>query len=100
MFALSHFLNLITFYFSSYKEPNTPVETVPPPGTVAAHDSSKDDRTVFISNLDYTVTEEDVKKILSEVGTVEEFRLVRDFKGRSKGYGYMVFSNKVGTLCE
>ena len=59
------------------------------------HDSAKDDKTVFISNLDYTVTEDDVKNVLGSIGTIEEFRLVRDFKGRSKGFGYMVFSKKV-----
>ncbi len=64
-------------------------------GTFVPHDPSQDDRTVFISNLDYTVTEEDVTKMLTSAGKVEQFRLVRDFKGRSKGYGYMVFSSKV-----
>lgn len=64
-------------------------------GNLVPHDPAKDERTVFISNLEYTVTEEDVKNILKEVGTIQEFRLVRDFKGRSKGYGYMVFSTKV-----
>lgn len=64
-------------------------------GTHVPHDPSKDDRTVFVSNLDFTVSEEEVKKVLSVVGQIEEFRLVRDFKGRSKGYGYCVFPSKV-----
>jgi len=64
-------------------------------GTHVPHDPSKDDCTVFVSNLDYTVSEEEVKNVLSKAGQITDFRLVRDFKGRSKGYGYCVFPSKV-----
>jgi hypothetical protein len=64
-------------------------------GTHVPHDPSKDNRTVFVSNLDYTVSEDEVKNVLNKVGRVEEFRLARDFKGRSKGFGYCVFSSEV-----
>ncbi|XP_059487231.1 squamous cell carcinoma antigen recognized by T-cells 3-like [Neocloeon triangulifer] len=53
------------------------------------HDSSKDNRTVFISNLSFDASEDDIKTLL---GTgVVEVRLARDFKGRSKGFGYVEF---------
>lgn len=62
-------------------------------GAVVAHDSSKDNRTVFVSNLDYSVTEDKIKEVFSSVGEIEELRLVKDFKGRSKGFCYVVFSS-------
>ncbi|XKL64324.1 hypothetical protein PGB90_004410 [Kerria lacca] len=83
--------------FKKKESPEKPKKVTPASditGTFVSHDSSKDDRTVFVSNLDYTVTEDDVIKILNSIGKIEEFRLVRDFKGRSKGYGYLVFSSK------
>ena len=64
-------------------------------GTTVQHDPSKDDVTVFLSNLDYSTEEYQVKDLFSCCGEIVTFRLVRDFKGRSKGYGYMEFSNKV-----
>ncbi|XP_046385900.1 squamous cell carcinoma antigen recognized by T-cells 3 [Ischnura elegans] len=57
------------------------------------HNSSKDDRTVFVSNLDYSIPEELIKETLSKCGTVTDIRLVKDFKGRSKGYCYVEFSS-------
>lgn len=63
--------------------------------THISHDPAKDDKTVFISNLDYTVTEEEVINLLSSCGKIEEFRLVHNYSGQSKGYGYLVFALKV-----
>ncbi|XP_065333325.1 squamous cell carcinoma antigen recognized by T-cells 3 [Cloeon dipterum] len=51
------------------------------------HDSSKDDRTVFVSNLSFDVSEDDIRDLFGE--SVTEVRLVRDFKGRSRGFGYV-----------
>lgn len=54
----------------------------------------KENRSVFVSNLDFAVTELDVKDALSSVGHCEVL-LVRDFKGRSKGFGYVLFEKPV-----
>lgn len=54
----------------------------------------KEDRSVFVSNLDFAVTELDVKDALSSIGHCEVL-LVRDFKGRSKGFGYVLFEKPV-----
>jgi len=54
----------------------------------------KENRSVFVSNLDFAVTEFDVKDALSSVGHCEVL-LVRDFKGRSKGFGYVLFEKPV-----
>lgn len=61
-------------------------------GVTVPHDPSKDDRTVFVSNLAFTETEETIRKLFEEVGTITDFRLVRDYRGRSKGYCYVEFS--------
>lgn len=64
---------------------------------VMRHDASKDSVTVFISNLDYAAEEEDIKQLFTSCpGAVTALRLVKDFKGRSKGYGYMEFTTEAG----
>ncbi|KAK8726198.1 hypothetical protein OTU49_010418 [Cherax quadricarinatus] len=47
--------------------------------------------TVFLSNLEFTVGKEDIVTIFSNCGEIADFRLVKDFKCRSKGFGYLVF---------
>lgn len=54
----------------------------------------KEDRCVFVSNLDFAVTELEVKDAFSSIGHCEVL-LVRDFKGRSKGFGYVLFEKPV-----
>lgn len=58
----------------------------------------KENRSVFVSNLDFAVTELEVKDALSSVGHCEVL-LVRDFKGRSKGFGYVLFEKPVSIYC-
>ena len=62
-------------------------------GTVTAHDPSKDNCTIFVSNLDYSTDDDKIREVFASVGTICELRLVRDFKGRSKGFCYVVFSS-------
>ncbi|KAJ4445263.1 hypothetical protein ANN_07064 [Periplaneta americana] len=62
-------------------------------GVTVVHDSSKDNRTVFVSNLDYSVTEDRLKEVFSSIGTLTDLRLVKDYKGRSKGFCYVEFSS-------
>lgn len=57
----------------------------------------KENRAVFVSNLDFAITELEVKDALSSVGHCEVL-LVRDFKGRSKGFGYVLFEKPVSIL--
>lgn len=51
-------------------------------------DKDRETRSIFISNLDYTVTEDELREFL---GTLEELHLVSDKKGNSKGYAYATF---------
>nr|CAD7459729.1 unnamed protein product [Timema tahoe] len=53
------------------------------------------DRCVFLSNLAYTVSEEDVKEMLSAVGNITHVSIEKDSKGKSKGFGHVEFQNKI-----
>nr|XP_045609668.1 squamous cell carcinoma antigen recognized by T-cells 3-like isoform X1 [Procambarus clarkii] len=50
--------------------------------------------TVFLSNLGFTTGKEDVIPVFSKCGEIADFRLVKDFKCRSKGFGYLVFETR------
>ncbi|KAI9860475.1 MAG: Splicing factor [Trichoglossum hirsutum] len=51
-------------------------------------------REVFVANLDWSVTEDELSKIFSKYGAVERARIPRKINGASKGIGYVVFSSK------
>ena len=51
-------------------------------------------RTIFIGNLPYIVSEEDVRQQFEDCGKIENVRLVRDAKTFiGKGIGYVMFSS-------
>lgn len=75
--------------------PAAPAPTKPVVVPQAPTDPSRHARTVFISNLDYNFTEDDIRTAMSTSGTITEIRLIRDYKQRSKGYCYVEFSNEV-----
>ena len=71
-----------------------PENIAPPPGYKPPEpDSSSvgNERKVFVSNLDYKLSEEDLKAVLSSSGEIEEFNLVKTFDGKSKGFAYVKF---------
>lgn len=59
------------------------------------HDSSLDHRSVFLSNLEYKTEREEILEIFKECGEVDTLRIAKDFKGRSKGFGYLVFVDEL-----
>ncbi|XP_047369403.1 squamous cell carcinoma antigen recognized by T-cells 3-like [Vespa velutina] len=77
-------------------------EVQPPPGfksfenekTIDTNRDIDDKLTVFISNLDYTATEDEVRNALKPAGLITSFKMIRDYKGRSKGYCYVQLTNK------
>ena len=70
----------------------------PPPGFKKATESSTKERleagqnTVFLSNLDFSVTEEKIKEVMSLTGEVLDIRLVKNYSGKSKGFAYVQFA--------
>ncbi|KKK13395.1 hypothetical protein AOCH_001635 [Aspergillus ochraceoroseus] len=49
--------------------------------------------TIYIGNLFYDVTPEDLKEQMSKYGVVEEVNLIYDSRGISKGFGYVNFDS-------
>jgi len=48
---------------------------------------------LFVGNLSWNLTSEDLQQLFSEFGTVEEaFVLTDKFSGRSKGFGFVTMS--------
>lgn len=46
---------------------------------------------VFVSNLDFDLTEDELKSIMSKSGEVETIHLVANYAGKSKGFAYVTF---------
>jgi RNA recognition motif-containing protein len=45
---------------------------------------------IYVGNLSYEVTEEDLKKAFEAFGQVESVRIIKDMdSGRSKGFGFV-----------
>ncbi|KAL5970650.1 Squamou cell carcinoma antigen recognized by T-cell 3 [Taenia solium] len=65
----------------------------PKHGETVIHDPSKDDQTVFVSNLPFSTTEDELKSIFVKCGELVSIRLVRDYAGKSKGFGYVEFAD-------
>ena len=49
---------------------------------------------LYVGNLPYSTSEEDLKELFSPHGTVENVALISDREtGRSKGFGFVEFPN-------
>ena len=56
-------------------------------------------REIHISNIHWKATEDDLRKLFSAYGNVETVRIPTKADGGSKGFGFVVFSSKVGQTC-
>ena len=57
-----------------------------------SHDNKK---SIFLGNLHFKTKEEDVRKLFSKCGDIENVRLIRDATtGMGKGFGYVNFSSE------
>ena len=49
---------------------------------------------LFIGNIDWNATEDDLQKLFAQYGNVEEAVIVKDkFSGRPKGFGFVTYEN-------
>ena len=45
---------------------------------------------IFVGNLNYSITEDDIKEIFEEYGELSSVKLITDkFTGKSKGFGFV-----------
>ena len=52
-------------------------------------------KTIFIGNLPFTVTEEEIRSLFNECGAIENIRVIRDPKTHiGKGIGYVTFKEE------
>ncbi|KAI0059180.1 hypothetical protein BV25DRAFT_1786283, partial [Artomyces pyxidatus] len=51
-------------------------------------------KTLFISRLHKNATETDIRREFESYGTIERVRIVRDKKGRSRGYAFIVYERE------
>jgi len=50
---------------------------------------------LFVGNLSFQATEEDLRELFTQAGTVESVRIVTDqFTGRPRGFGFVEMSTK------
>jgi RNA recognition motif-containing protein len=50
---------------------------------------------IYVGNLSYEVTEEDLKEAFEVFGEVETAKVIKDnYSGRSKGFGFVEMSDK------
>ncbi|XP_071747860.1 squamous cell carcinoma antigen recognized by T-cells 3-like [Lepeophtheirus salmonis] len=54
-------------------------------------DKEESDRTIFLSNLSFEVTEEEIREMMESSGPVKEVRLAKNFNGKSRGFAYVDF---------
>ncbi|MCX7848475.1 MAG: RNA-binding protein [bacterium] len=49
---------------------------------------------IYVGNLPFSSTEDDVRNLFSEAGTVKSVSLISDkFSGRSRGFGFVEMAN-------
>ncbi|KRX06119.1 hypothetical protein PPERSA_09731 [Pseudocohnilembus persalinus] len=58
----------------------------------------KESKTVRLRNLSFKVKEEQIQEIFEKCGKIEKVRIEKNDKGKSRGYGFIDFSEKEGFL--
>jgi len=49
---------------------------------------------IYVGNLPYTATDDTLRQLFAEIGTVESAQVIMDrYSGRSKGFGFVEMSN-------
>lgn len=55
-------------------------------------------REIFCKNLDFKVSEKDIRETFSKFGMVENLAIPQNVDGRRRGYFFVTFSSKVRIL--
>ena len=53
-------------------------------------------RTIFMRNLPWSATEDDIRSFLADAGPIYQVRLAVDYDGRPKGFGHVEFESVEG----
>lgn len=69
---------------STYREEDLPM---------TPEDDQRANRTLFLGNLDISVTESDIRRAFDRFGTVTEVDIKRAVRGQSNTYGFIKFEN-------
>lgn len=49
---------------------------------------------IYVGNLNYSTTEEELRNMFSQYGTIESVNIITDrFSGQSKGFGFIEMAN-------
>jgi RNA recognition motif-containing protein len=49
---------------------------------------------IYVGNLNYNTTEDDLRNLFSQYGTIESVNIITDrFSGQSKGFGFIEMSD-------
>lgn len=63
------------------------------PSQDSNNQAGQDPSKLYVGNLSYSVGEEELKNVFAEYGSVEECKLITDFRtGRSKGFAFVKFA--------
>ena len=55
--------------------------------------------TIYVGNINYSLGEEEIKKIFEVIGKVDAIKMIRDKRtGKSKGFCFLDMSNKKEAL--
>lgn len=58
--------------------------------------ATREGREVYVKNVDWSKSEDDVRTLFEPYGKVDSVRIPRNMGGKSKGFAFVVFSNKEG----
>ncbi|MCY4471572.1 MAG: hypothetical protein OXC07_01955 [Kistimonas sp.] len=49
---------------------------------------------LFVANLDYSTTQQELEQKFSEHGPIREAKIIKDGQERSRGYGFVTFEQE------
>ncbi|KAM0832566.1 hypothetical protein ACQ4PT_064812 [Festuca glaucescens] len=84
--------------YGIYSEHVAAMATSPPPPPVAAPRALETGTKLHVSNLNASVTVEDVQELFSEIGELKRYSVNYDKDGKSQGSAEVVFARKVDAL--